>query len=162
MPRARLAGKWRNALAQAERRPLEIRAGSAEEIRWLLDRNEAHRREVGYRGPSRAFLGRLARHATENGELLALLAREGGTPLAGILIVRHGASATYEVGYVSPRGRELRAKHLLLWRALGLLRDQGVRWLDLGGVATDRAPGIARFKLGLGGDVATLAGTFLV
>jgi hypothetical protein len=158
--RARLAGKWRNALVQAERRPLEVRAGDAEEIRWLLDRNEAYRREVGYRGPSRAFLGRLAYHAGESFELLALLAREGGTPLAGILVVRHGASASYEVGYVSPRGRELRAKHLLLWRALGLLRDQGVRWLDLGGVATDRAPGIARSKLGLGGEVATLPGTF--
>ena len=160
--RRRLAGKWRNALAQAERRPLEIRAGDAEEIRWLLDRNEAYRRDVGYRGPNRAFLGRLAWHAGESLELLALLAHEGRTPLAGILVVRHGAAATYEVGYVSARGRELRAKHLLLWRASELLRHQGVRWLDLGGVATDRAPGIARFKLGLGGEVSTLAGTFLV
>jgi hypothetical protein len=160
--RARLAGKWRNALAQAERWPLEIRAGNAEEIRWLLDRNEEHRRRVGYRGPSRAFLGRLARHAAEQDALLALLAWKGAEPLAGILVVRHGAAATYEVGYVSLRGRELRAKHLLLWRAFELLQHQDVRWLDLGGVATDRAPGIARFKLGLGGEIATLPGTFLV
>ena len=39
---------------------------------WLLDRNEAHRREVGYRGPSRAFLGRLAEVARDLGELLLL------------------------------------------------------------------------------------------
>ena len=77
------------------------------------------------------------------------------------MIVRHGVAATYEVGYVSPRGRELRATHLLLWRAIAMLADKGTRWLDLGGVATDRAPGIARFKLGLGGELATLAGTFL-
>ena len=38
----------------------------------------------------------------------------------------------------------------------------GVRWLDLGGLATDRSPGIARFKLGLGGEIVTLAGTFLL
>ena len=37
-----------------------------------------------------------------------------------------------------------------------------VRWLDLGGIATDRSPGIARFKLGMGGEVAILPGTFLV
>ena len=40
--------------------------------------------------------------------------------------------------------------------------EDGVRWLDLGGVATDRSPGIARFKLGMGGEVAILPGTFLV
>ena len=37
-----------------------------------------------------------------------------------------------------------------------------VRWLDMGGLATDRAPGIARFKLGTGGQVCTLPGTFLM
>ena len=42
------------------------------------------------------------------------------------------------------------------------LIEDGVRWLDLGGVATDRSPGIARFKLGMGGEVAILPGTFLV
>ena len=44
---------------------------------------------------------------------------------------------------------------------MALTRKQ-VRWLDLGGIATDRSPGIARFKLGMGGTVATLPGTFLI
>ena len=81
--------------------------------------------------------------------------------LAGVLLVRHGAAATYEVGHVTPRGRALCAKHLLLWQALLRLAEQGVRCLDLGGVDGERAPGLACFKLGLGGEIATLAGTFL-
>ncbi|MFO1048846.1 MAG: GNAT family N-acetyltransferase [Geminicoccaceae bacterium] len=130
-------------------------------IQWLLDCNEAYRRRAGYRGPSRAFLGRLAEAASAAGELLLLLADRHGDPLAGVMILRHGCSATYEVGYVTPEGRRLLATHLLLWRAVETLAQEGVRWLDLGGIATDRSPGIARFKLGMGGDVATLPGTFL-
>jgi lipid II:glycine glycyltransferase (peptidoglycan interpeptide bridge formation enzyme) len=93
---------------------------------------------------------------------MALVAVDDSEPVAGVMLLRHGASATYEVGYASARGRALRATHLLLWRAAELLASRGVRWLDLGGVATDRSPGIARFKLGMGGTVATLPGTFLV
>ncbi len=111
---------------------------------------------------TRGFLGRLARAAHDCRELLLLVAFERAEPVAGIMILRHGISATYEVGYVAPRGRELRATHLLLWHAVEALIRKRVRWLDLGGIATDRSPGIARFKLGMGGTVATLPGTFLV
>ncbi|MEK0082749.1 lipid II:glycine glycyltransferase FemX [Benzoatithermus flavus] len=155
-----LHGKWRNRLARAERAGIEVRIADPLLVGWLLDRNEQHRRTVGYRGPSRAFLGRLAEAAAAQGDLLALIACEAGIAVAGVLFVRHGAAATYEVGYGSPRGRALRAKHLLLWRALAMLHERGVRWVDLGGIDTDRSPGIARFKLGLGGEPVTLAGTF--
>jgi hypothetical protein len=36
-----------------------------------------------------------------------------------------------------------------------------VRSLDLGGVDTARGAGLARFKIGSGGAVVTLAGTYL-
>lgn len=158
--RRTLRGKWRNRLARVERAGIEIRVADAALVRWLLDRSEQHRRTVGYRGPSRAFLGRLAEAAAAKDDLLALVACEAGIAVAGVLFVRHGAAATYEVGYGSPRGRALRAKHLLLWRALAMMHERGVRWVDLGGIDTDRLPGIARFKLGLGGEPETLAGTF--
>lgn len=161
--RRRLAADWRRSLKRAEAEPLLVRRlATAQAIGWLLDRNEAYRRQVRYRGPTRAFLGRLAQAAAEAEELLLFLAFERAEPVGGIMVVRHGASATYEVGYVAPRGRELRATHLLLWQALLALRQEGVRWLDLGGIATDRSPGIARFKLGLGGEPTALPGTFLV
>ncbi len=161
--RQRLAGDWRGRLRQAEAGPLTVRQlASAHAMTWLLDRNEAYRRQVGYRGPSRRFLGQLAQSALAARELLLLLAFERAEPVAGVMILRHGAAATYEVGYVSPRGRELRATHLLLWHAVEALSREQVRWLDLGGIATDRSPGIARFKLGMGGTVDVLPGTFLV
>ena len=154
---------WRNALRRAEAGRLAVRKlTNPRAIDWLLDHNEAHRRQVGYRGPTRPFLDRIATAAREARELLLLLAFERAEPVAGVMILRHGLSATYEVGYVSARGRELRATHLLLWHAVEALLRKRVRWLDLGGIATDRSPGIARFKLGMGGEVSTLPGTFLI
>jgi len=40
------------------------------------------------------------------------------------------------------------------------LQARGVRQLDLGGVNTRALAGISRFKLGTGGRLVTLAGTY--
>lgn len=160
--RSRLHGKWRNRLHRAEAEPIEVRrVRRGGLVDWLLDASERRRVEVGYRGPTPAFVRGLA--ACEDGDApqLGLVALERREPVAGILLQRHGACATYLVAATTPRGRVLRANHLLLWRALLLLKEEGVAALDLGGIDTVRAPGLARFKLGLGGAVATLAGTFL-
>ena len=64
-------------------------------------------------------------------------------------------------------GREHRQ---LWWLEAGLsrpslyrrLRAEGVRWLDLGSVDTEAAPGLARFKLGTGAALKRLGATCLV
>lgn len=162
--RRRLHQKWRNQLRRSEGNGLTVaEVDGGERLAWLLRENEGHRRRVGYEGFRPAFLAALAGTAAQGGDLLALVAsEEGAAPVAGVLMIRHGAAATYEVGHVAPRGRELLATHVLLWRAMLELKRRGVRWLDLGGLNTDKAPGIARFKLGLGAEVATLAGTYVL
>lgn len=160
--RRQLAGKWRHSLGQAERAGLEVRrerVGPA--LGWLLAGNEAHRRTIGYRGPGPGFLRGLAQAAEAGGDLLLLTARQDGALVAGVMMIRHGSSATYEVGHVTAQGRRAMAKFLLLWQAQERLAELGVRWLDLGGLDTVRAPGVARFKLGLHPEIETLAGTFL-
>lgn len=160
--RAGFEPRWRNRLVQAEAgrlRAKTVRSGPL--LDWLIAANEAYRKRVGYEGPAPPFLHRLCAACAPEGPLV-LVAQEGSEPVAGIVVLRHGAAATYLVGCTSPRGRELRAHHLLLWRAIGALQDEGVRALDLGGIETVNAAGIARFKLGLGGRVVTYAGTYLV
>ena len=160
--RAGLDGKWRNMLVRAEATRLQAKtAQGGPLLDWLIAANEAYRRQVGYKGPAPAFLHRLCAACAPNGPLV-LVASEGSEPVAGVAMLRHGAAATYLVGYTSLRGRELRAHHLLLWQAIEALRREGVRMLDLGGVETTHAAGIARFKLGLGGRIVTYAGTYLV
>jgi lipid II:glycine glycyltransferase (peptidoglycan interpeptide bridge formation enzyme) len=77
-----------------------------------------------------------------------------------MLFLVHGEAATYQIGWVGDAGRDLGAHNLLLWQAILKLRERGVRVLDLGGVDTARGAGLARFKIGTGGEVVTLAGVF--
>ncbi len=160
---ADLHGKWRNMLRRARENRLEIRlVQGGPLLAWLISANEAHRRKVGYRGPSPAFFHALAEASRPGRSQFALVARRGSTPVAGALFQLHGRCATYLVGHTGEEGRRLRAQHLLLWRGIEVLRERGTTQLDLGGVDTVGAPGVARFKLGLGGRVVTWAGTYLL
>jgi hypothetical protein len=50
----------------------------------------------------------------------------------------------------------------MLARAAEALAAEGLRWLDLGTVDTEAAPGLARFKLGTGARLRRLGATCLV
>jgi hypothetical protein len=161
---ALLAGmdvRWRHRVHRVLRSGLATRIdrdGSME--RFLLSRELEQRRRIGYRGPHPLFLDRL--RAVAPADRLVMLAFAGDDPVAGVLLQRHGSSATYQIGWTGPRGRDLDANRLLLWQSFGVLRGMGVRWLDLGGIATDKAPGPTRFKLQTGAVPEILPGTFLI
>lgn len=160
---AGLHGKWRNMLRRAREAKLAIaEVAGGPLLDWLIATNEAHRRKVGYRGPHPAFYRALAAASRAQRDLLVLIARSGSEPVAGVWMQRHGADATYLVGATTERGRAARAHHLLLFEAMLRLRERGVRRLDLGGIDTLTAPGVARFKLGTGCEVVTFAGTWLL
>jgi lipid II:glycine glycyltransferase (peptidoglycan interpeptide bridge formation enzyme) len=78
-----------------------------------------------------------------------------------MLFLIHGEAATYQLGWTSDQGRDLHAHNRLLWAAIEELKTRGVRWLDLGGVNTQRSAGVARFKIKTGGRVVTFAGTYI-
>ena len=54
------------------------------------------------------------------------------------------------------------ARHRSMTRAAEALWAEGVHWLDLGSVDSERAPGLARFKLGTGAALKRLGSTCLV
>lgn len=160
--RADLHGKWRNALVAAERSGLGVRVASGgRTLDWLVGEADAQRRRRGYAGPSGALVRAIAEALPDKEDLLVLTAAEGRLRVAGALLVRHGSTATYLLSWSGDRGRRLRAHNLLLWNAVCILRRRGVSWIDLGGLNAISAPGVARFKLGMGGDLLTLAGTFI-
>jgi len=159
--RSGLHVKWRNALKAAERQRLKVKADhGGRQLEESLACYDRFRRGKRFAGPSGAFIAALAEAGQRGREVLHLSAEAGGELRAGIVLVRHGASATYYAGWTSPEGRRDKAHNLLLWRGLLALKEAETRWLDLGGVSPT-APGVARFKLGLGGELFTLAGTYL-
>ncbi len=82
-------------------------------------------------------------------------------PVAGITVVRHGTSATYLLGWNGPMGRKANANNLLLWSAVRLLKSEGCRWFDLGGLDPWNMPGITEFKRGTRGREYRLVGEYL-
>ena len=162
--RAQLDGRWRYSLARAEESALTIhRVGTnAGQYRWLLDAEMQQREQRGLHGlPLQFFDLYVPSRQLPAKTMLTMRADVGRDRVAGMMFLIHGEAATYQVGWSGDLGREHNAHNLVLWRAIEELRERGVRQLDLGGVNTTRSAGIARFKMGTGGQVLTCAGTFI-
>jgi hypothetical protein len=162
--RAQLDGRWRYSLARGEASPLTVhRVGTnAGQYRWLLDAEIKQREQRGLHGLPVQFFDLYVPSRQEPAKtMLTMRADLGRDRVAGMMFLIHGQAATYQVGWTSDAGREHNAHHLILWQAMHALRERGVRLLDLGGVNTTRSAGIARFKIGTGGQVLTCAGTFI-
>ncbi|MEI6384001.1 MAG: peptidoglycan bridge formation glycyltransferase FemA/FemB family protein [Betaproteobacteria bacterium] len=162
--RAALDSKWRNRLAAAESSELKVQRMGVltAQYRWLLEMEIAQRTARGFQGLPIPFIDAyiLARKQA-NQTVLNLRADVGRDRVAAMMFLIHGQAATYQVGWSNDQGRDLNAHNLLLWHAILALKERGVRFFDLGGINTQRSAGIARFKIGTGGQVSILAGTYL-
>ena len=159
--RARLAGTWRNKLRAAEDANTIVKVSdNGRDLAALTARYDAFRRAKRFVGPSGGLVTALADAGRRTQDVVAASALAGGEVIAGVVLVRHGVSATYFVSWTSLEGRRRNAHNLLLWRGIRALAKSGTTSLDLGGLDTASTPGIARFKLGLRPEVFTLAGTY--
>lgn len=158
-----LDGKWRNRLRAGQKAGLTISTVGRrpEQYQWLLEAERQQRQQIGYQALSPRMVPAWQEAAGKD-SLFGLEAKAGADRIAGMLFFRHGTSATYHIGWSSGEGRERNAMNVLLWKAIIQLKKKGVRTLDLGGVDTDHAPGLARFKLGTGGKVLSQSGTWLL
>ena len=156
--RRALHGKWRNRLTRAGKSGTTVRTDAFATRRhgWLLDLDTAQQCRRRYRGYPHTLL--LAYAQQNPGKALAFTAHARG-PVAGMIFLHHGDSATYLMGVTTAEGRARHAHTLLMWHAMCALQAAGVTQLDLG--RTDLTPGITRFKLGTGAAERTLPGTFL-
>ncbi len=159
--RGSLRQKWRNRLNAAQARGLRIElADRGKWLDWVVEQYDRVRAAKGFAGPSADFVAQLVRLKSPR-QTLAAIALDGREPVAGALFLRHGPDASYYVAASDAQGRAASAANLVLWRGLMALKEQGVRKVDLGTIDTEKSPGLARFKLGAGGQPVTLAGTYL-
>lgn len=162
--RAALHPYWRNRLAAAERSALAVAevAPRPDAYRWVLQEEMRQRERKRFYALPTAFIDNyIAAHEDGRQAALILKAELQSRPVAAMLFLIHGSAATYQLGWSTPQGRACNAHNLVLWRAVGMLRERGVRKLDLGGVNTEDLPGISRFKINTGGEVVTYAGGFI-
>jgi hypothetical protein len=162
--RAKLEGRWRNRLVAAESADLVVHKVGTNpgQYRWLLEQENQQREQRGFQGLPLVFMDHYIQSRKSPARtVLTLRADQGRERVAAMMFLLHGSVATYQVGWSDATGRELNAHNLLLWQAIEALKQRGIRQLDLGGVNTARSAGIARFKLGTGGQPVILAGTYL-
>jgi Acetyltransferase (GNAT) domain len=163
--RAGFERNWRNKLNASERGKLQVARMSPKPgaYRWLLEAEEAQRRARGLEGLPLSFFDVFMQSRKDpSATMLNYRADIGKNPVAGMIFLIHGSHATYQVGWGNDQGRDEKAHHVLLWRAICDLKALGIRQLDLGGVNTQRSATLARFKMGLGGEVRQFAGTYLL
>jgi hypothetical protein len=155
--RAGLDGKWRNQLVRAEGAKLRVQsARGGRLLDLLIENHESFRRARTHHGPSGPEAAALIAGLHRKEDALVLTAFAGSTPVAGILIVVDGRAATYHIAWTGPEGRRAHAHNLLLWQAVLALKERGATALELGGLDA-KAPGVARFMMGLGGGMVEMA-----
>ena len=159
---AGMGGGFRKALKKARGEKLTLAAShGGSDLDWIIRHHDDHRRQRRLMAPPAQQAASLVAAQSRPRDVLALVAKRGSSILAGSLFIRHGGAATYYLGATSPQGRTACAQHLLLREGMARLAADGVRWLDTGGLNSDGMRGVAQFKLGLGGELVTLAGTYL-
>ena len=159
---ARQHGKWRNRLRRAESAGLQVHHAPmpADPAHWLLAVEAEQARRRRYRRLPPSFtLAWVAQGGRRSARLFT--ASQDGKPVAAMLFLLHGPSATYHIGWSGPEGRAVDAHNLLLWQAQLWLASRDVRLLELDLVDTQTTPGLARFKLGSGARVVPLGATRL-
>jgi lipid II:glycine glycyltransferase (peptidoglycan interpeptide bridge formation enzyme) len=162
--KAQLDSRWRYSLTRSEDSGIHIqRVGTNPgQYRWLLDAEMEKRSDRKLEGLPREFFDLYVNSRRQPAaNVLTFRADLGRDRVAAMMFLIHGEAATYQIGWTTEAGRDSNAHHLILWRGIQALKEAGVRVLDLGGVNTFRSAGVARFKLGTGGKVVTLAGTYI-
>ena len=161
--RAGLDGKWRNRLVKTEA-DLSFTARvepNLPEAKRLLERETEQRAQRRFHGLPTDFVQAYIEAAPSREQGFAVsYAQSRKETQAALLFLIHGDTATYHIGWSSDAGRKVNAHNLLMWRGIEYLRRIGLKRLDLGGVNTRALPGITRFKIGTGGQVLTLAGSY--
>ncbi len=157
-----LKKNWRGALKKAEKSGLQLQwDDQSQSLPWLLKNYEIDKRARNFKGPDVRMLKMFGDVFAPSKSVLIGTAMLDSHKIAAILILCHGQSATYQIGWTSPGdGRKSAAHHLLLWEALGILRKKGITSFDLGGINDGGAAGVQKFKSGMGGRIATLPGIF--
>ena len=155
--RGGMARNWRHHLSRAERAGLDVVQGTSATLDRLIAAEGLQRGLRKYRALPERFTRALPQASLRLWEW-----HQDGAMQAAMAFVRHGTSASYHLAWGSGLARTAGVHSLMLTRAAEALAAEGVRWLDLGSVDCERAPGLAAFKLGTGAVLRKLGPTLLV
>lgn len=164
---AAMKSKWRYNIRLAEKRGISVQPGQEQDLLafYQLYAETSARDGFLIRPPDyylatwRTFLR--AQGQVDNpagGALLLASHPDDPQPVAGLFLMRYGATTWYFYGASSERHRRDMPNHLLQWEALRWARAQGCATYDWWGAPTtlddpdDRLQGVWQFKQGFGAE----------
>jgi lipid II:glycine glycyltransferase (peptidoglycan interpeptide bridge formation enzyme) len=161
--RKRLDPKWRNKLSGAEKNGLEVvqedsTAGGEDLYTTFCQIYRQMRLRKSFETTVDVDeFGRIQQDLPERHRMKVLICKEKGKPVAGLVVSAMGNTAIYLLGATSDEGLKSKGAYLLQWTMMKWLKEQGIRWYDLGGIDPEVNPGVYSFKKGFSGaDVTQL------
>ena len=157
--RRNLDKKWRNMLTRSEKNGLQIIAGNGtDEYRTFCRMyDQMQKRKRFETTVDVEEFGRLQEALPEAHRMRIWICERDGVPVAGLVASAMGDSAIYLLGATSDDGLNAKGAYLLQWTLIQWLKENGIRWYDLGGIDPEGNPGVYSFKRGLSGaDVSQL------
>lgn len=160
--RKSLDQKWRNQLNVAERNGLSILEGSGDELfaEFMGVYRDMLARKKFKEGISIENFARIQASLPGHLKMRIILCRKEGRILNGIVIGSYGDTAVYLLGATNDEGTKAKGSYLLQWRAMQWLKENGVKWYDLGGINPQNNPGVYHFKSGFGGKELSRLGEY--
>src|SRR5580692_3061692 len=152
--RKNLDKKWRNQLTRAEKNGLKVIAGSGtDEYRTFCRMYAEMQQRKGFESTVDVEeFGRIQEDLPETHRMRILICELGGTPVAGLVASAMGDSAIYLLGATSDDGLNAKGAYLLQWTMIQWLKENGIKWYDLGGIDPEGNPGVYHFKKGFSGS----------
>jgi lipid II:glycine glycyltransferase (peptidoglycan interpeptide bridge formation enzyme) len=145
--------KWRNKLSGAEKNELKVTAGSGDaEYRTFCGiYDQMRKRKTFETTVDIEEFGRIQETLAESQRMRILICEDKGVPVAGLVASTIGDSAIYLLGATSDDGLKSKGAYLLQWTLIQWLKENGIRWYDLGGIDPEGNPGVYAFKRGFSG-----------
>ncbi len=151
--------KVRYNIHLAQRRGVEIRRGSREDLALFHDLLTETGRRCGFLVRPLAYLQRMWDELGPE-HISLLLAWSGGTPIAGAIPVHYGNKTWYVFGASSGQHRDLMPNYLLQWEIIRAAAARGDAIYDMRGAleSTDASNGLYLFKSRFGGTLTAFIG----
>lgn len=146
----------RRALRKAERGELKVEVRTDREAILTFYRLHTRtRRRHGLPPQSLAFFLNVYEEVIKPGLGSVVMASDGSTPVASVVLFHYGSQALYKFGASDERLQATRANNLVMWTAIRHLAEKGFQSLHFGRTSSHNE-GLRRYKLGWGSVETTL------
>ena len=157
-----LRQRWRNKLKHAEAEGFSITVGTSDIFYAKFHRayDEMMTRKRFDTTVSVKEFAQLQSLLPNALKMRVLLCEKDGIVFNALVIAAAGDTGIYLLAATSDAGLAADGAFLLQWQAVQMLKSEGYRWYDLGGINPEGNPGVYQFKSGMGGKDTAQLGLF--